>query len=328
MIFFFFFFFTMKTWKSRGQWWETIHKWKCLFQQVWLMTHDWKLYCSSSYFSLTKYHWNLIIITLTLVDPHLKTLMYFFLHNFSFLEVSNTTTCIPKLLATMGTGGKTISYNGCAAQVFFAFLLFLFFFYFFISWRLITLQYCSGFCHTLTWINHGYTCIPLPNPPFHLPLHPITASWLLFFFFLICSEFCHTLKWKGLGFTCLPHPDEASEFYLLAAMSYDRYVAICKPLHYTTIMNNKICIQFVFCSWLARFFVIFPPLLLGLNLGFCAPNTVGHFYCDTTPLLQIFCSDTEIFEMMGYISALLTLVVTLIISYTYITKTNSKNPFH
>ena len=46
-------------------------------------------------------------------------------------------------------------------------------FYFFISRRLITLQYCTGFCHTLTWINHGYTCIPLPNPPSHLPLYPI-----------------------------------------------------------------------------------------------------------------------------------------------------------
>ena len=43
----------------------------------------------------------------------------------------------------------------------------------FISWRLITLQYCSGFCHTLTWINHGFTCIPHPNPPSHLPLHSI-----------------------------------------------------------------------------------------------------------------------------------------------------------
>ena len=53
------------------------------------------------------------------------------------------------------------------------FLNFYLFFYFFISWRLITLQYCSGFCHTLTWISHGYTCIPHPNPPFHLPLHPI-----------------------------------------------------------------------------------------------------------------------------------------------------------
>ena len=50
---------------------------------------------------------------------------------------------------------------------------FSFFSFIFISWRLITLQYCSGFCHTLTWISHGVTCIPHPDPPSHLPLHPI-----------------------------------------------------------------------------------------------------------------------------------------------------------
>ena len=54
------------------------------------------------------------------------------------------------------------------------FVLMIFYFIFpfiFISWRLITLQYCSGFCHTLTWINHGFTCVPHPDPPSHLPLH-------------------------------------------------------------------------------------------------------------------------------------------------------------
>ena len=60
----------------------------------------------------------------------------------------------------------------------FFFILFYFIFYwtytfFLISWRLITLQYCSGFCHTLTWISHEYTCIPHHDPPSHLPLHPI-----------------------------------------------------------------------------------------------------------------------------------------------------------
>ena len=45
--------------------------------------------------------------------------------------------------------------------------------FFFFSWRLITLQYCSGFCHTLTWISHGFTCVPHPEPPSHLPPHPI-----------------------------------------------------------------------------------------------------------------------------------------------------------
>ena len=59
---------------------------------------------------------------------------------------------------------------------FFSFFNILFYFSFsfmFISWRLITLQYCSGFCHTLTWINHGFTCVPHTDPPSHLPLHPI-----------------------------------------------------------------------------------------------------------------------------------------------------------
>ena len=57
---------------------------------------------------------------------------------------------------------------------FFAFLREWFFFSFiFISWRLITLQYCSRFCHTLTWISHGFTCIPHPGPPSHLPFYPI-----------------------------------------------------------------------------------------------------------------------------------------------------------
>ncbi|CAD7681683.1 unnamed protein product [Nyctereutes procyonoides] len=188
---------------------------------------------------------NLTIITLTLVDTHLKTPMYFFLRNFSFLEISYTTTCIPKLLVTMATGDKTISYNNCITQLFFAFLL------------------------------------------------------------------------------------GASEFYLLAAMSYDRYVAICKPLHYTTIMSSKICMQLVFCCWLAGFFTIFVPLLLGLNLDFCASHIVDHFYCDTTPLLQISCSDTQLLETLGFISASMTLVVTLImviISYTFIALTILKIP--
>nr|XP_020006940.1 olfactory receptor 6C74-like [Castor canadensis] len=188
---------------------------------------------------------NLIIITLTLVDSHLKTPMYFFLRNFSFLEISYTTTCIPKLLAVMVTGDHTISYNNCVTQVFFAFLL------------------------------------------------------------------------------------GASEFYLLTAMSYDRYVAICKPLHYTTIMSNRICTQLVLSSWLAGFFVIFPPLVIGLNIDFCASNVVDHFYCDTTPLLQISCTDTQLLEMMGFASALVTLLVTLIlviISYTFIAMTIFKIP--
>lgn len=62
---------------------------------------------------------NLTIITLTLVDPHLQTPMYFFLQNFSFLEILFTSVCIPRFLGAIITRDKTISYNNCAAQLFF-----------------------------------------------------------------------------------------------------------------------------------------------------------------------------------------------------------------
>ena len=67
----------------------------------------------------------------------------------------------------------------------------------FISWRLITLQYCSGFCHPLTWISHGFTCIHHPHPPSHLPLHPIPLR--------LPSA-------PGLS-TCLMHPTWAGDLF-------------------------------------------------------------------------------------------------------------------
>ena len=73
-----------------------------------------------------------------------------------------------------------------------------FFSFIFISWRLITLQYCSGFWHTLTWISHGFTCIPHPDPPSHLPLHPIPLANTF-----LCSEECKSEGfWTGSQSSC------------------------------------------------------------------------------------------------------------------------------
>ena len=83
----------------------------------------------------------------------------------------------------------TCDYNFKAKHLFFSFI--------FISWRLITLQYCSGFCHTLTWISHGYTCIPHPDPPSHLPLHLLPLG--------LPSA-------PGLN-TCLMHPTWAGDLF-------------------------------------------------------------------------------------------------------------------
>ncbi|XP_037703329.1 olfactory receptor 6C76-like [Choloepus didactylus] len=188
---------------------------------------------------------NLTIITLTLIDPHLKTPMYFFLRNFSFLEISFTTVCIPRFLVSIVTGDMSISYNSCMAQV--------------------------------------------------------------FFFILLGS----------------------TEFFLLTAMSYDRYVAICKPLHYTTIMNSRICIQLVISSWLAGFLIIFPPVIMGLQLDFCDSNIIDHFTCDSSPMLLISCTDTAFLELMACFLAVFTLMSTLtlvILSYAFILRTILRIP--
>ncbi|XP_014683663.3 olfactory receptor 6C74-like [Equus asinus] len=112
-------------------------------------------------------------------------------------------------------------------------------------------------------------------------------------------------------------------------MSYDRSVAICKPLDCTTIMSGSVCSFLVFASWLAGFIVMFPPLLVGLQLDFCAANTVGHFFCDVSAISQLSCSDTDLIELMALLSAILTLLVTLvlvILSYTNIIRTILKIP--
>ncbi|XP_075409391.1 olfactory receptor 2AP1-like [Tenrec ecaudatus] len=187
---------------------------------------------------------NSIIIILTLMDYRLQSPMYFFLRNFSFLEISFTTVFVPKMLVNIGTGDKTISFAGCFTQYFFAILL------------------------------------------------------------------------------------GATEFYLLAAMSYDRYVAICKPLHYTTMMSRRLCIQLVLCSWFSGLLVVIVPHAMAVQLPFCA-SIINHYCCDYTVLLHLSCSDTSIIDMIEFILVGMTLTVTLvlvILSYTSIVRTILRIP--
>ncbi|EPY80106.1 olfactory receptor 6C3 [Camelus ferus] len=112
-------------------------------------------------------------------------------------------------------------------------------------------------------------------------------------------------------------------------MSYDRYVAICKPLHYTAIMSRKVCSLLALCAWLGGFLTIFPPVVLLLQLDFCASNVIDHFACDYFPLLQLSCSDTWLLEVMGFYFALVSLLFTLalvILSYMYIIRTVLRIP--
>ncbi|XP_015991869.2 olfactory receptor 6C4-like [Rousettus aegyptiacus] len=188
---------------------------------------------------------NLTIIILTLLDYRLRTPMYFFLRNFSILEISFTSVFAPQVLVNIGTGDKTISFAGCFTQYFFAIFL------------------------------------------------------------------------------------GATEFYLLAAMSYDRYVAICKPLHYTTIMSRRLCIQLVLCSWFSGFLVVIVLHIMTLQLPFCASNVINHYFCDYTVMLHLSCSDTRVIELIEFVLAVVTLIFTLmlvILSYTYIIRTILRIP--
>ncbi|KAM4749345.1 olfactory receptor 6C3-like [Rhinophrynus dorsalis] len=81
-------------------------------------------------------------------------------------------------------------------------------------------------------------------------------------------------------------------------MSYDRYLAICKPLHYTSKMNFTFCRHLVLCSWMLGFFLTLIASILLKSLHFCGPNIIDHFFCDYAPLLQLSCSDTKAIQMI------------------------------
>uniref|UniRef100_A0A803JQ36 Olfactory receptor n=1 Tax=Xenopus tropicalis TaxID=8364 RepID=A0A803JQ36_XENTR len=83
----------------------------------------------------------------------------------------------------------------------------------------------------------------------------------------------------------------ASECLLLAVMSYDRYLAICKPLRYISMMHNKFCLWLVISCWILGFITTLVVLILLNRLEFCGPNVIDHFFCDFSPLLQLSCSD-------------------------------------
>ncbi|XP_044284099.1 olfactory receptor 5A2-like [Varanus komodoensis] len=92
-----------------------------------------------------------------------------------------------------------------------------------------------------------------------------------------------------------------SECYLLAAMSYDRYLAICKPLHYSSLMNNTLCICMMMGSCLSCFLLNSVTTYLITQLSFCGPHILDHFFCDFTPLIKLACDDTQQMELLGFV---------------------------
>nr|XP_056719982.1 olfactory receptor 10AG1-like [Euleptes europaea] len=96
-----------------------------------------------------------------------------------------------------------------------------------------------------------------------------------------------------------------SESYLLAAMSYDRYVAICKPLHYMELMNGEVCLQLVAGCWGSGSLAANIIIYLIHQLTFCGPNVINHFFCNFNPFLKLSCNDTHTIELVTFFLAAL-----------------------
>ncbi|XP_069888036.1 olfactory receptor 10AG1-like [Dipodomys merriami] len=188
---------------------------------------------------------NSLIIILTTVDPVLKKPMYFFLANFSTLEICYVSVTLPRILVSMWTLDRTISLLECAIQL--------------------------GF-------------------------------------FLI------------LG---------ATECLLLAVMSYDRYVAICNPLHYPLVMNPKKCVQLAAGAWLSGMPIQIGQTCQIFSLNFCHSNHIDHFFCDMPPIIKLACGDTSMHELSVYVVIMLFAVVPFVLilaSYSKIISTVLRLP--
>ncbi|XP_075404322.1 olfactory receptor 10AG1-like [Tenrec ecaudatus] len=185
------------------------------------------------------------IFLLTKLDPALQSPMYFFLANFSFLEMCYVSVTLPRMLMDLGTQRRRIPLVACAAQM------------------------------------------------------------------------CLVLMFGG------------TECLLLSVMAYDRYVAICHPLHYPLIMNHRLCIQLVTGSWMASIPVMIGQTYQIFSLPFCGSKEINHFFCDIPPVLKLACVDTFVNEIFQYIVAVLFGIVPFLLilgSYSKIISTILKLP--
>ncbi|KAM6154503.1 olfactory receptor 6Z7-like [Erethizon dorsatum] len=137
---------------------------------------------------------------------------------------------------------------------------------------------------------------------------PFTACMTQLFFFisLICTE-------------CT----------LLASMAYDRYVAICHPLHYPLLMRPQVCLGLAVSSWLGGLLLSVIKTACIASLSYCGPNILNHFFCDVSPLLNLSCTHVALTELVDFISAIVILWGSLLVaiaSYVAISRTVLRMP--
>ncbi|XP_040198064.1 olfactory receptor 2W1-like [Rana temporaria] len=141
------------------------------------------------------------------------------------------------------------------------------------------------------------------------------------FLYIILHDGC-TMSLAGciLQLSFFAHA-EASECFLLTVMSYDRYLAICKPLHYNSIMNQSNCIKSVIIIWVLGFTMALVDSISLCSLYYCGPNIIHHFFCDFEPIIELSCSDTTWIHNQIYVLGFIFVIapfILIVISYIYI----------
>ncbi|XP_015360653.1 olfactory receptor 4B1-like [Marmota marmota marmota] len=173
----------------------------------------------------------LIVVTVS-VSKSLHSPMYFFLGYLSLVEITYSSTIVPKFITDLLVKVKTISLKGCLAQIFFS------------------------------------------------------------------------------------HFFGVTEILLLMVMAYDRYVAICKPLHYMNIISRQLCHMLVAGSWLGGFIHSIIQVIITIPLPFCGPNVMDHYFCDLQPLFKLACKDTFVEGVVVLANSGLISVFSLVILVT------------
>ncbi|KAL4673378.1 hypothetical protein H8959_017312 [Pygathrix nigripes] len=140
------------------------------------------------------------------------------------------------------------------------------------------------FVSILSFSELGYTAATIPKMLANLLSEKKTIS---FSGCLLQIYFFHSLG--------------ATECYLLTAMAYDRYLAICRPLHYPTLMTPTLCAEIAIGCWLGGLAGLVVEISLISRLPFCGPNRIQHIFCDFPPLLGLACTDTSINVLVDFV---------------------------
>ncbi|XP_067393738.1 olfactory receptor 2D2-like [Emydura macquarii macquarii] len=160
------------------------------------------------------------------------------------------------------------------------------------------------FLANLSFLDISYTTTTVPQMLLHLLSKKKSISY--------AGCIAQMYIFLSLGIT---------ECILYAVMAYDRYVAICHPLHYTLIMSRSVCVKMATSSWVGGFLFAMVHTGVTMRLPYCGPNEINHFFCEVPAILKLACADTRVTEAVVFVMGvilLMTPVFLILVSYIFI----------